>query len=266
MANRTDRQSFNKIYEPFSQQNKIKIPDSEEIKQIITSIDSTILTKIKKHTFLPLEDLVTPHPRKNRFHKEPRPQNPFVIYRRNIQAKIAAESGSQYGSQLDYVSKVASTNNQEIHIELPIEQNDYSSPPLLSNNQQSVSSSSLRPLLISPPLISPNNNNNNNMNVTSPFRHPSFSSISYTQYFPPNLPPIWSALNSGDFILTIPPLNTYQTTTTYSNTLIYPPINGLNNKIPTANTHLILPSLEVNISKYLTYVHDRNILASLIPI
>ncbi|RHZ77727.1 hypothetical protein Glove_174g164 [Diversispora epigaea] len=101
------------------------------------------------------------------------------------------------------------------------------------------------------------------MNITLPFHHPTFPSISY---FPPNLPPIWSVLNSGDIILNIPPLNTYETTTTCSNTLIYSPINGLNNKSPTANTHLILPPLEVNISKYITYVHDRNILASLTTI
>ncbi|CAG8622151.1 153_t:CDS:1, partial [Diversispora eburnea] len=82
-------------FEPFTL-NKIKIPDSEKVNQIIASIDLAILANIKKHTFLQLSDLIASHPKKNRFQKEPRPQNPFVIFRifrRNIQAKINADLG-----------------------------------------------------------------------------------------------------------------------------------------------------------------------------
>ncbi|RGB39686.1 hypothetical protein C1646_606251, partial [Rhizophagus diaphanus] len=42
--------------------------------------------------------------------KVPRPQNPFVIYRRDTQAKLMVEKGSKFGSKLDFVSRVASKN------------------------------------------------------------------------------------------------------------------------------------------------------------
>ncbi|CAG8561911.1 737_t:CDS:2 [Diversispora eburnea] len=69
--------------------------------------ETTTQIKIKKHTTLPLPELITPSVNV-RTVKNPRPQNSFVIYRRNVQAEIAKDKGSSAAGRLDYVSKHAS--------------------------------------------------------------------------------------------------------------------------------------------------------------
>ncbi|CAG8570372.1 15467_t:CDS:1 [Racocetra fulgida] len=65
------------------------------------------ITKIQQNTVIPLYELVTPI-ENLRTHKIPRPQNSFVIYRRNIQAKIASSFASDNSiGKLDNVSKFA---------------------------------------------------------------------------------------------------------------------------------------------------------------
>src|ERR1043165_6210997 len=57
-------------------------------KIISTYIDHDTLLKIEENTILSLYDLLTPI-ENHRTLKIPRPQNSFVIYRRNLQAKMA---------------------------------------------------------------------------------------------------------------------------------------------------------------------------------
>ncbi|KAF0528471.1 MATA-HMG [Gigaspora margarita] len=65
------------------------------------------LDKIQQNTVIPLYELVTPI-ENVRTQKIPRPQNSFVIYRRNIQAKIASSIASDNSiGKLDNVSKLA---------------------------------------------------------------------------------------------------------------------------------------------------------------
>ncbi|CAI2164699.1 20026_t:CDS:1 [Funneliformis geosporum] len=66
------------------------------------------MLKIEKNTVLSLYDLLTPI-ENNRTLKVPRPQNSFVIYRRNLQAKMAI-SQTTCLERLDKVSKIAGTN------------------------------------------------------------------------------------------------------------------------------------------------------------
>ncbi|CAG8545007.1 30863_t:CDS:1, partial [Racocetra persica] len=65
------------------------------------------ITKIQQNTVIPLYELVTPI-ENLRTHKIPRPQNRFVIYRRNIQANLASSFASDNSiGKLDNVSKFA---------------------------------------------------------------------------------------------------------------------------------------------------------------
>ncbi|CAG8678483.1 8118_t:CDS:1, partial [Scutellospora calospora] len=65
------------------------------------------LIKIQQNSVIPLYELVTPI-ENIRTQKIPRPQNSFVIYRRNIQAQIASSIASDNSiGKLDNVSKYA---------------------------------------------------------------------------------------------------------------------------------------------------------------
>ncbi|CAG8453345.1 5044_t:CDS:2, partial [Scutellospora calospora] len=95
-------------FTPFPQTN-VHFPDEELVNKIIASIDPAIISKIKQHTFMEIKDLIAPRPKKIRNrHKIPRPQNPFVIFRRNAQAKMEADLESEIKeSMLTLVSKAA---------------------------------------------------------------------------------------------------------------------------------------------------------------
>ena len=98
-----------RLVSPYTQYGRPPFPSSknEIVDQIISeTIDDATQIKIKKHTTLPLPELITPSVNV-RTVKNPRPQNSFVIYRRNVQAEIAKEKGTTAAGRLDYVSKFA---------------------------------------------------------------------------------------------------------------------------------------------------------------
>ncbi|CAB4409955.1 unnamed protein product [Rhizophagus irregularis] len=98
-----------RLVNPYTQYGQPPFPSSknEIVEQIISeTIDEATQIKIKKHTTLPLPELITPSVNV-RTVKNPRPQNSFVIYRRNVQAEIAKEKGTTAAGRLDYVSKFA---------------------------------------------------------------------------------------------------------------------------------------------------------------
>jgi hypothetical protein len=98
-----------RLVSPYTQYGQHPFPSSknEIVDQIISeTINEATQIKIKKHTTLPLPELITPSVNV-RTVKNPRPQNSFVIYRRNVQAEIAKEKGTTAAGRLDYVSKFA---------------------------------------------------------------------------------------------------------------------------------------------------------------
>lgn len=98
-----------RLVSPYTQYGQPQFPTSknEIVDQIISeTINEATQIKIKKHTTLPLPELITPSVNV-RTVKNPRPQNSFVIYRRNVQAEIAKEKGTNAAGRLDYVSKFA---------------------------------------------------------------------------------------------------------------------------------------------------------------
>jgi len=98
-----------RLVSPYTQYGQPPFPSSknEIVEQIISeTIDEATQIKIKKHTTLPLPELITPSVNV-RTVKNPRPQNSFVIYRRNVQAEIAKEKGTTAAGRLDFVSKFA---------------------------------------------------------------------------------------------------------------------------------------------------------------
>ncbi|RIA94040.1 hypothetical protein C1645_760975 [Glomus cerebriforme] len=98
-----------RLVSPYVQYGQPPFPSSknEIVEQIISdTIDEATQIKIKKHTTLPLPELITPSVNV-RTVKNPRPQNSFVIYRRNVQAEIAKEKGTTAAGRLDFVSKFA---------------------------------------------------------------------------------------------------------------------------------------------------------------
>ncbi|GBB97174.1 hypothetical protein RclHR1_02930023 [Rhizophagus clarus] len=97
------------IFPPYNQ-HKVRAPDQLLVEQVINSIEPNVIETISNQVFLPIKELIAPLPKKSRTSKVPRPQNPFVIYRRDTQAKLMVEKGSKFGSKLDFVSRVASKN------------------------------------------------------------------------------------------------------------------------------------------------------------
>ncbi|CAI2177117.1 10517_t:CDS:1 [Funneliformis geosporum] len=95
-------------------QNKVRVPDPFLVEQVINSIGQETLEVILRQVFLPIKELIAPLPKKLRSNKIPRPQNHFLIYRRDFQAKLIFEKGSQFASKLDYVSKDASKSWSKI--------------------------------------------------------------------------------------------------------------------------------------------------------
>ncbi|CAG8557721.1 16437_t:CDS:1 [Funneliformis caledonium] len=94
-------------YTPYGQPSYHHPSKTEIVEQIISeTIDEATQLKIKKYTTLPLPELITPSVNV-RTVKNPRPQNSFVIYRRNVQAEIAKEKGTNAAGRLDFVSKFA---------------------------------------------------------------------------------------------------------------------------------------------------------------
>ncbi|CAG8716217.1 627_t:CDS:1 [Racocetra persica] len=107
------------VFTPFPQTN-IHFPDESLVNKIIGSIDSAVLLKIKQHVYLEIKDLIAPRPKKNRNRQKiPRPQNPFVIFRRNAQAKMEASLETEMKeSMLTLVSKTAGEDWKKANAEV----------------------------------------------------------------------------------------------------------------------------------------------------
>ncbi|CAG8489107.1 10801_t:CDS:2 [Ambispora gerdemannii] len=89
----------------------IEIP-SKFFEDLYSDLDPTMLLRIKEQLTLPIHELITPK-RKSRRGQTPRPQNSFVLYRHEIQARLTRYRGPKIGANLPLVSKIAS-NNWEI--------------------------------------------------------------------------------------------------------------------------------------------------------
>src|SRR4051812_34791620 len=76
-------------------------------KVISTLIDEATLHKIEKYVTLSLYDLIIPS-ENFRTGKVPRPQNSYIIYRRDFQAKLSLSDTSNSNATLDKVSKISS--------------------------------------------------------------------------------------------------------------------------------------------------------------
>ncbi|CAG8577991.1 12153_t:CDS:1, partial [Cetraspora pellucida] len=90
---------------PFHNSN-VKQPDPNIIKQVIDELDPITLAKIQQQISLRIEDLIRPA-RKVRKSGVPRPQNLFVIFRKDYQARLI-KKGHDVGALLSLVSKEAS--------------------------------------------------------------------------------------------------------------------------------------------------------------
>jgi len=96
----------------FSQQIE-KMSPSEIVDHIInTNIDQLTLSKIEKAIAVPLRQLISP--RENRRRRViPRPQNNFVLYRRNFHAVITKEQGHSVAKNFKLISNEAAKNWSE---------------------------------------------------------------------------------------------------------------------------------------------------------
>ncbi|CAJ0644748.1 1453_t:CDS:2 [Entrophospora sp. SA101] len=100
------------VYHPYAHHHhhssvSQRFPDPALINQVISELDPETRNKIDKQITLPLEELIRPT-LKSRKGNIPRPQNLFVIYRKDLQAKLVLKHGPDVGSNLALVSKRAS--------------------------------------------------------------------------------------------------------------------------------------------------------------
>ncbi|CAG8585906.1 17018_t:CDS:2 [Rhizophagus irregularis] len=96
----------------FSQQIE-KMSPTEIVDHIInTNIDAITLSKIEKAIAVPLRQLISP--RENRRRRAiPRPQNNFVLYRRNFHAVITKQQGHGVAKNFKLISNEAAKNWSE---------------------------------------------------------------------------------------------------------------------------------------------------------
>jgi len=92
---------------------------NEIIDEAINSVDPHVMTKIRSFVTIPVEDLIRPK-RKSRKGQTPRPQNLFVLYRRDMQAKMINCAGARVGSDLPFVSKKASFEWEHVSPDIKI--------------------------------------------------------------------------------------------------------------------------------------------------
>ncbi|CAB4404542.1 unnamed protein product [Rhizophagus irregularis] len=79
---------------------------------INTNIDAITLSKIEKAIAVPLRQLISP--RENRRRRAiPRPQNNFVLYRRNFHAVITKQQGHGVAKNFKLISNEAAKNWSE---------------------------------------------------------------------------------------------------------------------------------------------------------
>lgn len=78
----------------------------ESVHQVISKLDTNTRIEIGKQITLTLEELICPT-YKSRKGNIPRPQNPFVIYRRNTQSRLV-NNHPKLSRELGFISKYAS--------------------------------------------------------------------------------------------------------------------------------------------------------------
>ncbi|RIB01594.1 hypothetical protein C2G38_2127258 [Gigaspora rosea] len=98
---------------PECSQQLDRMSPSEIVDHIIaTNIDPSTLVKIEKQIAVPLRQLISP--RENRRRRcIPRPQNNFVLYRRNFHAVITKERGHAVAKNFKLISNEAAKNWSE---------------------------------------------------------------------------------------------------------------------------------------------------------
>ncbi|GES96806.1 high mobility group box domain-containing protein [Rhizophagus clarus] len=92
-------------------------PTYSAIEEVLAELDPSTYSKILRQISLPIESLICPKKR-SRKGNIPRPQNSFVIYRRDFMAKVKSKYGHELSSNLPFVSTKAakwwSSENSEV--------------------------------------------------------------------------------------------------------------------------------------------------------
>ncbi|CAG8533526.1 11_t:CDS:1 [Gigaspora rosea] len=284
------------IFTPFPQ-TYIHFPDENLVNKIVASIDPVVLSKIKQHTYLEVKDLIAPRPKKNRNRQKiPRPQNPFVIFRRDAQAKMEAGIESEMKeSMLALVSKTAgkdwktadaevknvfnylATLAKKVHektypdyvykprkranspvpeLQLPQEDSD-----ILDESQYYSSSLSSYTNKYSSIPNSPDENRR---------KRSDSQNFPYSLLPSKHLPSIWSLIDSiAANTLTSTNLPCSPTLThhhSYEKQANYKSEISSSNTLPSpyvSNSYNALPPLEIDVSNYATHNYDRTLLTAL---
>ncbi|CAB4392081.1 unnamed protein product [Rhizophagus irregularis] len=104
-------------YETSSFQSPM-IPESKIVEEVISEMDSLTYTKILQKITMPIEYLISPKRKSRKGNTPPRPQNSFLIYRRDFMSKLTTNYGPEISSNLSYVSSNAgkwwSSESQEV--------------------------------------------------------------------------------------------------------------------------------------------------------
>ncbi|GBC07346.1 hypothetical protein RclHR1_00740029 [Rhizophagus clarus] len=94
------------------------IPDSRIVEEVISEMDPLTYTKILQKITMPIEYLISPRRKSRKGNTPPRPQNSFLIYRRDFMSKLTTNYGPEISSNLSYVSSNAgkwwSSESQEV--------------------------------------------------------------------------------------------------------------------------------------------------------
>ncbi|RIA90083.1 hypothetical protein C1645_770880 [Glomus cerebriforme] len=83
------------------------IPDPKIIEEVISELDPVTYTKILQQISVKLSCLISPKKKPRGGNSQPRPQNSFLIFRRDCMAKLIAKYGPQISSNLPFVSREA---------------------------------------------------------------------------------------------------------------------------------------------------------------
>ncbi|KAG9295223.1 hypothetical protein G9A89_006205 [Geosiphon pyriformis] len=82
------------------------------VEELLAKLDPALVSQLMQQITLKFESLITPKLRSRRG-QVPRPQNPFVLYRRDIQERLTQQRGKEVGANLPLVSRAASKSWQK---------------------------------------------------------------------------------------------------------------------------------------------------------
>jgi hypothetical protein len=83
------------------------LPESKIVEEVISEMDPLTYTKILQKINMPIEYLISPKKKSRKGNSPPRPQNSFLIYRRDFMSKLTTNYGPEISSNLSYVSSNA---------------------------------------------------------------------------------------------------------------------------------------------------------------